>query len=168
MMDTFHAIRTLRSVRKFEPRPVPDEIILRVLNAGRLSGSAKNTQPWQFILIKDRALMEALSRCGKYAQHLKGAAFAIVLLTDRDASYDAGRCSQNMMLAAWNDGVGSCIATMHQAEDAKQVLGVPAEYKLQQVISFGYPTEEYKEPPRKGGRELLDKMLHYERWESHK
>lgn len=163
-MDTFEAIRTLRSVRHFTPRTVPDEIVMRILNAGRLSGSSKNTQPWQFILIRDRGIMDALSACGKYADHLKGAAFAIALLTEPGANYDAGRCSQNMMLAAWSDGVGSCIATMHRGEEAKNVLGVPADYTLQQVISFGYPTEEYKEPPRKGGREPLEKMVHYEKW----
>jgi len=169
-MDTLEAIRTIRSVRDFEPRPVPDDIITRILHAGRWSGSSKNTQPWQFILIKDRVILERLSECGNYAQHLKRAALAIAIVTEKTkrADYDAGRCSQNMMLAAWNDGVGSCIASMHREEDAKRVLGVPPEYTIQQVISFGFPTAEYLHPPRKGGRAPLETMVHYERWEKTK
>lgn len=165
-MDTFETIRTVRAVRRFEPRPVPDDIIMRILNAGRLSGSSKNTQPWQFILIRDRSIMEQLARCGDYAEHLRGAAFAVAIVTEktRRAEYDAGRCSQNMMLAAWNEGVGSCIASMHRAADAKSVLGIPEEYEIQQVISFGFPTAEYLRPPRKGGRKPLDQLLHFERW----
>lgn len=165
-MDTYEAVRTIRSVRDFQARAVPDEMIMRILNAGRLSGSSKNTQPWQFILVKDRDALNELSACGDYAQHLKRANFAIVLLTEQTkrADYDAGRCSQNMMLAAWNEGVGSCIASMHREGDAKRVLGVPGEFTIQQVISFGYPTKEYVHPPRKGGRSDLQDILHQERW----
>lgn len=165
-MDTLEAIRTVRSVRDFEPRDVPDEIITRILNAGRWSGSSKNTQPWQFILIKERQILNELSKCGDYAQHLLRANFAIAILTDRTkrAEYDAGRCSQNMFLAAWNEGVGSCIASMHREQDAKRVLGVPDEYAINQVISFGFPTSEYLHPPKKGGRNELEAMLHHERW----
>lgn len=167
-MDTLEAIRTVRSVRDFERRDVPDEIVTRILNAGRWSGSSKNTQPWQFILIKDKTVLTDLSKCGDYAQHLTRANFAIAILTEtaKRAAYDAGRCSQNMFLAAWNDGVGSCIASMHREQDAKRVLGVPDNYAIQQVISFGFPTDEYLHPPRRGGRNELDGMLHYERWEA--
>src|SRR5262249_36349576 len=118
-MDTLDAIRTIRSVRDFEERDVPDEIITHILNAGRWSGSSKNTHPWQFVLIKNRETMDELSKCGDYAQHLKRANFAIVILTEKTkrADYDAGRCSQNMFLAAWDEGIGSCIASMHRQED---------------------------------------------------
>lgn len=165
-MDTFETIRTIRSVRDFEARAVPEEVITRILNAGRLSGSSKNTQPWQFILIKDRTRLDDLAKCGDYAEHLRRANFAIVLVTEKmkRAEYDAGRCSQNMMLAAWNEGIGSCIASMHREQDAKHVLGVPADYFIQQVISFGYPTAGYTRPPRKGGRNELESLMHFERW----
>lgn len=165
-MDTLETIRTIRSVRNFETRAVPDEIITRILNAGRWSGSSKNTQPWQFILIKDSKILNELAQCGDYAQHLQRANFGIAIITEKTkrAEYDAGRCSQNMMLAAWNDGVGSCIATMHRQQEAKQVLGIPDEYAIQQVISFGYPTSEYLRPPRKGGRNELEQILHTNKW----
>ena len=165
-MDTLEAIRTLRSVRDFESRPVPDEIITRILNAGRWSGSSKNTQPWQFVLIKDHNILNELSKCGDYAQHLLRANFAIALTTEvtKRAEYDGGRCSQNMMLAAWNEGVGSCIASMHRKQQANRVLGIPESFELQQVISFGYPTSEYRRPPRQGGRVPLETILHRDRW----
>jgi len=169
-MDTFETIRTIRSVREFDTaRAVPDEIITRILNAGRLSGSSKNTQPWQFILIQNRNTLNELSKCGDYAEHLTRANFGIALLTEKTkrGDYDAGRCSQNMMLAAWNDGVGSCIASMHREQDAKKILGIPEEWTLQMVISFGYPAAAPAtgtKPPRKGGRNTLDEILHRERW----
>ena len=168
-MDTFDAIRTLRAVRNFDSRDVPDEIITRILNAGRLSGSSKNTQPWQFILVKNRETMNALADCGDYTDHLRRANFAIVIVTEkaRRAKYDAGRCSQNMFLAAWNEGVGSCIASMHREQDAKRVLGVPDDFEIQQVISFGYPAPEsnpLNRPPRKGARKPLKSLVHQEKW----
>jgi nitroreductase len=168
-MDTFEAIRTLRSVREFDERAVPDEIIKRILEAGRLSGSSKNTQPWQFILIKNRDTLNALADSGNYAKHLRGANFAIAVATEttKRAEYDTGRCTQNMMLAAWNDGVGSCIASMHREQDAKRVLGIPDDYTLQLVLSFGYPAlsaNPLNRPPRKGGRQPLNRMLHNEHW----
>lgn len=166
-MDTFETIRTIRSVREFDTsRAVPEEIITRILDAGRLSGSSKNTQPWQFILIRDRAILIELSKGGDYAKHLAGANFGVALLTDatKRAEYDAGRCSQNMMLAAWSDGVGSCIASMHREQEANRILHTPDTYKLQQIISFGYPASTQARPPRKGGRRSLTEILHHERW----
>lgn len=169
-MDTFETIKTIRSVREFDlTRPVPDETITRILNAGRLSGSSKNTQPWEFILIRDRSTLAALSKCGDYAQHLAGAAFGIAIVTQvtKRAEYDSGRCSQNMMLAAWNEGVGSCIASMHREQDAKHILDIPAEFSISQVISFGYPTDKVLEripTPRAGGRRTLSEILHTDRW----
>ena len=81
-MDTFDTIRTMRSVREFDSRPVPDEIITRILEAGRWSGSSKNTQPWQFIVVKDRETLNQLSQCGDYAEHLRRANFGIVIATE--------------------------------------------------------------------------------------
>lgn len=169
-MDTYETIRTVRSVREFDlTRTVADEVVLRILNAGRLSGSSKNTQPWQFILIRERGTLVALSKCGDYAQHLAGAAFGIAILTQaaKRAEYDAGRCSQNMMLAAWNEGVGSCIASMHREQDAKHILDIPTDYTISQIISFGYPAASVLERipmPRKGGRNALDDILHFDVW----
>ncbi|MCL4487859.1 MAG: nitroreductase family protein [Chloroflexi bacterium] len=174
-MDTFQAIRTLRAVRQYTDAPVSDPIIGRVLEAGRWAGSAKNTQPWQFILVKERETLDRLAECGVYASHLREAAFAIVLITEgtKRADFDSGRCVENMMLAGWNDGVGSCIASMHREAEAKQVLDIPDSFRLQQVVAFGYPRPNV-EPTIEGrplkdvlattGRKPLEDLVHREKW----
>ncbi len=166
-MDTFEAIRTIRAVREYTSLPVPEPVVMQILNAGRLTGSSKNTQPWQFILIRERAVLDALSRCGNYAAHLRQANFAIAIVTENTGRpvFDAGRACQNLMLAAWNEGVGSCIASMHRPDDARRSLAIPIEYELQQVIAFGYPAPGAISPtPRKGGRKSLQEILHVDRW----
>ncbi len=166
-MDTFETIRTIRAVRQYESRRVPDQVIQRILDAGRLTGSSKNTQPWQFILIQERSIMDELAECGNYAAHLHEADFAIAVITEKASSarFDAGRCCQNLMLEAWNEGVSSCIATMHRAADAERVLAIPSDYELQQVIAFGYPAAGAIHPmPRQGGRKTLDELLHQNKW----
>jgi len=173
----FRAIRTMRAVRQFIEKKVDDETVTQVLEAGRWAGSAKNIQPWKFIVIKDRITLGRLAQCGRYASHLSEAAFAVVIVSEPApiAEFDSGRAAQNMMLAAWSLGVGSCIATMDQEDDAKKVLGMPNDKKLHQAISFGYPdvgvtpTIEGK-PPREVlasmGRKPLSEIVRYEHWTS--
>ncbi len=101
-MDAYQTIRSLRSVRQFDlAKPIDDEVLHRILQAGRMSGSSKDTQPWWFIVVKDRATLETLSKCGNFAQHLAGAPLAIAIVFDPQfyrGEFDSGRCAQNMML----------------------------------------------------------------------
>ena len=131
-MDTYQTILSLRSVRQFDlSRPVDEAALQRIVQAGRMSGSSKDSQPWWFIVITERETLAALSKTGDYAQHLAGAAFAIAILFDPKfyrGEFDSGRTAQNMMLAAWNEGLGSCIASMHREDDAKALLGVPRNF----------------------------------------
>ena len=133
-MDTYQTILSLRSVRQFDlTRPIDEAVLHRILQAGRLSGSSKDSQPWWFIVVTDRDTLLALSKTGDYAQHLAGAALALAIVFDPKfyrGEFDSGRTAQNMMLAAWNEGVGSCIASMHREDDCKAVLGVPARIAL--------------------------------------
>ena len=169
-MDTYQTIISLRSVRQFDlARPIADTALHRIVQAGRMSGSSKNSQPWWFIVVKDREVLQALSKCGDFAQHLAGAALAIAIVFDPQfyrGEFDSGRTAQNMMLAAWNDGIGSCIASMHHEDDAKAVLGVPPAYRLQHIISFGYPLPADQSTPvvRRRGRRPLDEIVMPERW----
>lgn len=174
-MDVYRAIKTMRAVRQYTEQSVDDEIITRILEAGRWAGSAKNTQPWQFVVVEQREMLNRLAACGTYASHLREAAFAIVVVTETmpRADFDSGRAIQNMMLAAWNDGIGSCIASMHREADAKKILGIPEHLKLQQAIAFGYPrpnvTPTIEGKPLKDvlaamGRHPLAKIAHHERW----
>ncbi len=176
-METWETIRTKRAVRDYDTRPVPDEVIQRVLQAGRLAGSARNIQLWRFILIREKATKKALSECGRYARHLAHAAFVIVLCTEgsarRWASFDAGRAAQNMMLAAWDEGVGSCVVALHDETCARALLGVPSEYDIQVAIAFGYPIPSGEGPIQRfirtkvlgvHGRKPLEELVFHEHW----
>ena len=169
-MDTYKTITSLRSVRQFDnAHPISDDSLHHILQAGRMSGSSKNTQPWWFIAITDRETLTALSKCGDFAQHVAGAALAVAIVFDPTfyrGEFDSGRAVQNMMLAAWNDGLGSCIASMHREDACKAVLGVPPELRLQHIISFGYPLPVDQSIPvvPKRRRKPLDEIIRHERW----
>lgn len=169
-MDAYQTIRSLRSVRQFDlSKPISAESLNRILQAGRMSGSSKDSQPWWFIVVTQRDTLEALSKCGNFAQHLAGAALAIAIVFDPQfyrGEFDSGRCAQNMMLAAWADGVGSCIASMHREDDTKAVLGVPAPYRLQHIISFGYPRPVPQTIPAapQRRRKPLEDIVMREKW----
>src|SRR5437763_13832999 len=112
-MDAYQCIRTLRAVRSFRLDALSREALERILQAGRWSGSSKNTQPWQFVVVQERARLEALSRCGAYAGHLAGAACGIVVVGEPGAGgLDLGRCAQNMKLEVWNVGIGWCCSRL--------------------------------------------------------
>ena len=169
-MDTYQTIRSLRSVRQFDPaKPISDESLQRILQAGRMSGSSKDTQPWWFIVITERDTRIALAKCGDFAQHLAGAALAIAIVFDPQfyrGEFDTGRVAQNMMLAAWADGVGSCMASMHREADTRAVLGVPDRYRVQHLLSFGYPRPVDQSLPgvRRRARKPLAEIVMREKW----
>jgi nitroreductase len=170
-MQVHEAIRTKRAIRKFTERPIPDEIVLQIVNAGRRAQSSKNTQPWRFIAIRDKARLKALSETGTYASHLAGAALGVAILTtDPNARwsimFDAGQAAAYMQLEAWELGIGSCMATIYEPERVRELLGFPADLHIRAAISFGYPADEARmaAPPKKGGRSALEEVLHWERW----
>ena len=162
-MDVLEAIRTKRAVRQFSDRPVPEEVMDNILDAGRRSQSSKNSQPWQFVVVRDRNKLAELSTCGTYAGHLAGAAFAVVLVSDVEWTFDIGQTAAYMQLAGWSQGVSSCIATLQDGECARSVLGVPAGKFVEIALSFGYAAQEPK-PPKSGGRRPLDDVVHWENW----
>ncbi len=170
-MDVSEVIRLKRAVRQFQERPLPKEVILAILNAGRRAQSSKNTQPWHFVAIQDKATLKALSQCGTWATHLAGAALGVAILTPDPTEkfqtmFDAGQAAAYMQLAAWELGVGSCLASIYEPEKARQILGFPSEWHLRIALSFGYPAETgvLAAPPQKGGRRLLDEVVHWEKW----
>ena len=170
-MNVSDVIRTKRAVRQFTDQPLPEETVLTILNAGRRAQSAKNTQPWHFIAIRERSTLLALSKLGEWAGHLSGAALGVAILTPDPASrfsvmFDAGQSAAYMQLAAWEMGVGSCPATIYDPEQARQLLGFPAELHLRIALSFGYPLEarQISAPPKKGGRKAPGDIIHWEKW----
>ena len=170
-MNVSDAIRLKRAVRKFQDKPLPDDVIHAILNAGRRSQSSKNEQTWQFIAIRDKSILKALSECGTWAGHLAGAALGVAILTpDPEGKFqimfDAGQCAAFMQLAAWELGVGSVPASIYEHEKARAILGFPSEWHLRVALSFGFPAEEEKlsAAPKKGGRRSLEEIVHWDRW----
>jgi nitroreductase len=173
-MDVWTAIRTKRMVRRFDTRPIEADRLERILHAGRHAGSSKNLQRWDFVVVQDRSLLERLATVGRYAGHLAGAATAIALVTpDPVASgqplsvmWDLGLAAQNMMLAAWELGIGSCPATVYDQPLARSLLGYPDDHHCEYVLSFGYPADpgDLTRSPKAGGRRALSEVVHEGRW----
>lgn len=162
-MDVLEAIRTKRSVRQFAEKPVPEEVIKKILDAGRRSQSSKNTQPWHFVVVQDRGTLAALAECGAYAGHLSGAAFGVAILSEVEWSFDIGQTAAYLQLAGWALGVSSCIASIYEPVKALKVLGAPPDMNFEIALSFGYAAVA-PGSPRPGGRRNLAEVVHWERW----
>jgi nitroreductase len=138
-------LRSLRSVRRFAPTPIPEDVLLDILEVARWTGSSKNSQPWHLIVVRERETLRALAQCGPYAGHLAGAQVALALvMNDANRRFDEGRLAQNLMLAAWAHGVGSCIGSLYPEANnqrARELLGVPPKRALHNAISLGYPAD---------------------------
>ncbi len=169
-METWKAINTVRVVRDFATRPLDAPRMDRILNAGRRAGSSKNDQVWAFIVIRDRDHLKELAAVGHYAGHLAGATAAIALVTPDPANasvmWDLGRAAQNMVLTAWELGIGSVPATVYDHDLAHRLLGLPPDRRCDFLLSFGHPADRsaLTAPNRAGGRRPLDDLVHEERW----
>ena len=168
-------IRSLRAVRQFSDRDVPQDVLLDILDTGRWTGSSKNSQPWDLIVVKDRATLTGLSKCGAFAWHLAGATLAIALVMHGDDLWtcmDEGRLMQNLMLAAWANGVGACIGSIYPAKNeqqARELLGIPQNRYLRTMLSMGYPSgpdalRMAATTPLPRGRRPLGEIVSWERF----
>lgn len=132
-------------MRKFSPEALPEETI--------------------------QAILKQLSECGEWAGHLAGAALGVAIVHPDPGEkfqtlFDIGQAAAYMQLAAWELGVGSCIASIYLKDQGRAILGCPPDLQLHIAISFGYPqdAELLAAPPRKGGRKSMDEMVHRDRW----
>lgn len=170
-MQISEAIRMKRAVRKFLDKPLPEDAVYAILNAGRRSQSSKNNQAWRFVAIREKDALKMLSQCGEWAGHIAGAALCVAILTPEPTEkfqimFDAGQAAAFMQLAAWEMEIGSCPASIYEFEKARTILGFPAEWHLRIALSFGYPLDEEKisVPPKKGGRQELAEVVCWEKW----
>jgi len=170
-MKVSEAIRTKRAVRQFQDRPLPDEVVTAILDAGRRAPSSRNSQPWHFIAIRERATLQALVDISPNAGHLSGAALGLIIVTpppesSRTIMFDAGQAATYMQLAGWEFGVASCIGSIQHVAPARELLGFPANMHMLIALSFGYPLPAAgpPPPPKKGGRRPLAEVVHWERW----
>ena len=137
-MDPYLAIASKRDERAYADTPVGDDIRKRILDAGRLTGSSKNRQRWEFVVVSGEAkerLAEAV-----YAPENVGSAALVVAIVGEAGSFDCGRCAQNMMLAAWGDGVASCPNGVRDAEAAAEICGG----EVRAILSFGHPARPHE------------------------
>jgi nitroreductase len=164
-VDTYRALVDKRDQRAFLPKPLPEESLRKIMQAARMSGSSKNREPNRLLVVRDEATLRAIADLGAWARWLAAAAAVIVIVQTERHEFDAGRCAQNMMLAAWNDGIGSCPAHVPEAELGR-LLGVPAALHVNRVIGFGYIDPARTSAPRSVARARLplSELVHYERW----
>ncbi len=163
-MDAYACIRTKRDSRAYADRPIPEDALARILQAGRMAGSSKNTEPWRFVVLRDAQRKNELAACGQFAQHVPSAPLAIaIVMIPGSVDFDAGRTGQNMMLAAWAEGITSCPVAMHDHECAARVLGVPDGHRVAMLMSFGYPASE-QSLHRGIRRTSLTQLVRHERW----
>ena len=168
----YDLIRGKRDTRAYTDQPIPEQTLHRILQAGRMAGSAKHAQPCRFVVIRDQQQKQAIAACGDYTSQLPSAPLLVAIVTLPDAgqwdpkratSFDAGRVGQNMMLAAWAEGVTSCPTTMHRHDDAARVLALPPDHRVTWVLAFGYPAADGPgQEPRT--RLPIDEYVHQERW----
>ncbi len=166
-MDAYRAIISKRDTRAFLDKPVPEDVVRRIVQAGRMAGSSKNSQPCRFVILDDPDAKAAIAACGDFAGWLPQAPLAIAVAVSNASKrdeFDAGRAAQNMMIAAWADGVSSCPTSMHRVEDARRALGLPEEFHVSTVIGFGYRERAPKRVPE-AARLPWDEYVRRNRWE---
>jgi nitroreductase len=137
-VDTYLAIVSKRDTRRYSDRPIPEDVVERILDAGRVTGSASNRQPWRFLVVEDAERREKLADAVYEPTNLRGAQLIIAIVGTRP--FDLGRCVQNMMLAAWNEGVASCPNGIADKDATQAALGL--EEPPINVLSFGYPARQ--------------------------
>jgi nitroreductase len=139
-MDAFLAIVSKREVRNYADRPVPEDVQRRILEAGRVSGSSANKQQRRFVVVESEEAKRRVSETVYTAANFTNCAFAVaVIVSGGPGPFDAGRAAQNMMLAAWNFGVGSCPNGMPDRAAAGRALGLDEGEEPAIIVTFGYP-----------------------------
>jgi nitroreductase len=173
--SAYQAITTKRDTREYDDRDIPEDVLHRILQAGRMAGSAKNVQPVHLVVIRSPEQKARVAECGRFTPHIPGAPVVIALVLEPEADqpegefaifrgpFDAGRAAQNIMVAAWAEGVTSCPASLHDQNCARDALGLPRGYVVANLIALGYPRPG---ATLSGGRPRrpLDDTVHQERW----
>ncbi len=163
-MEVFDAVRTVLAVRAYQETPIPPEVTRRILEAGRLTGSAMNRQPWHFIVVEDRETLRQLGALMRTGPYLAQAPLAIVVAVERTkfAVSDGSRAIQSMMLTAWSEGVGSNWVGFLNMAEVKALLGIPDHLDVLAAVSFGYPAQAVGRGRKR--RKPLSEITHRERF----
>ncbi len=170
-------LRSMRVVRRYADRPIPDDVLRDILEVGRWTGSSKNTQPWEIVVVRDRGMLRRLSQLGQFAGHIAGAQADLVLVMESAGNaFDCGRLAERLMLAAWAHGVGSCIGSLWPDDNmrkTKELLGIPEDRWLRPTVALGYPADaeatRVRSTPHMAsviplGRRPIADLVHWERY----
>jgi nitroreductase len=163
-MDVFDAVRTVLAVRQFQDKPVPAPIVREIVEAGHLTASSMNGQPWHFIIVQDKETLRKLGTLAKTGPYIAQAPLAIVVGMERSpyAVSDASRAIQSMILAAWAHGIGSNWVGFHNLNHVNPVLGIPPEIDILAIVPFGYPVATLGKGQKK--RKPVREIAHRETW----
>ena len=165
-------LRTVRQIRQYAADPVPDDVIMHLLQVARWTGSSKNSQPWHFVVVRDRDALKRISELRPNINWLAGAPLAIAIVLDgpgASEAYDEGRVTERLLIGAKTLGLGGGTAWFGddaQEAEAKRILGIPADRTARSLVAIGHPSSA-KDPVLdvlRGGRKPLSEIVSYERW----
>jgi len=143
-MEVFEAVETLLAIRSYEQKSIPQDTVTRILQAARLTASSRNTQEWDFVVVQDKETLQRLAKLARTGSYIGGAAMAIAVVvpTHSIGPVDGARAAQDMMLVAWEEGIGSNWVGNVNTAEIKDFLAVPQDRMLLTIIPFGYPTRD--------------------------
>ncbi|HYB37571.1 MAG TPA: nitroreductase family protein [Mycobacterium sp.] len=171
-MEAWDAIRARRNVRQYRPEPVSEADLNRIAEAGWRAPSAKNRQPWDFVIVTDRAQLQELSTVWRGAGHIASAAAAIALIVPVPPSdrrrvtdqYDVGQATMAMMIAATDLGIGTGHSSVGDQEKARAILGVPDDHLVAYLLGVGYPADRSLRPIHKPNRRPFSEVVRHGHW----
>jgi len=163
-MDVFETVRTVLAVRMFQSKPIPAEVVRRIVESGWLTGSSINRQPWHFIVVEKRDTLKELAALARSGPYIVQAPLAIVVAMEKSpyAVSDASRAIQSMILTAWAEGVGSNWVGFNNLAQVKPLLGIPDEVDVIAILPFGYPVKKLGKGRK--NRKPLGQVAHRERF----
>jgi len=163
-MEVFDAVRTILAVRQFQDKPIPEPIVRQIVEAGRLTASSMNGQPWHFIIVQDKEMLRQLGALAPTGRYIAQAPLAIVVGMEHSpfAISDASRAIQSMMLTAWAQGIGSNWVGFNNLKQVNPVLGIPEGIEILAILPFGYPDKAIGKGQK--DRKPLGEIAHHERW----
>jgi nitroreductase len=164
IMEVFDAVRTVLAVRHFQEKPVPESLVQQIVEAGHVTASAGNRQPWHFIIVEDKETLRQLGALVQSGPYIAQAPLAIVVGMEHSpfAVSDASRAIQSMILTAWAQGIGSNWVGFDNLQQINAVLGIPQEIELLAILPFGYPVAASSKGQKK--RKPLGEVAHREWW----
>jgi nitroreductase len=164
-MEVFDAVRTVLAVRQFQDKPVPEPIVRQIVEAGHLTASSGNGQPWHFITVENKDTLRKLGTLARTGPYIAQAPLAIVVGMEHSpfAVSDASRAIQSMILTAWAQGIGSNWVGFENLKQVNTVLGMPQEIEILAILPFGYPVAALGKGHKK--RKPLGEVAHCERWD---